>query len=255
MGAGEGLAHSEDVVIGFVRKSLMFGFMVLSACANPELEQKISDLDKRIAELEKRPAGPAGQQAPANPEEEQKAGELLQAANQAAEAGNYDEARTKIEELNSKFGETRAAKRAARLSGELAILGKDAGTLDVEKWFSGKTDFGQGKATFIVFWETWCPHCQREVPKMEETYAKYKGQGLNIVAVTKVTRQSTDEKVNEFIKEHKLSFPIGKEQNGSLSERFAVQGIPAAAVVKDGKVVWRGHPARVTDEMIQKWIL
>lgn len=245
----------EDGVFGFSRKWLAIGFLAVSACAGPELEKKVADLEKRVEELEKRPGGgPNGAQQAMNPEEEQAASTLLQAANTASEAGNYDEARAKLSELSEKYPNTRAAKRATRLSGELAILGKDAGSIEVEKWFSGKTDFNQGKATLVVFWETWCPHCQREVPKLEETYGKYKGQGLNVVAVTKVTRQSTDEKVNEFIKEHKLSFPVAKEKDGSLSERFAVQGIPAAAVVKDGKVVWRGHPARVTDEMLGKWL-
>ena len=40
-----------------------------------------------------------------------------------------------------------------------------------------------------------------------------------------------------------------------MSQHFNVSGIPAAAVVKDGKIVWRGHPARLTDEMIQGWAL
>jgi hypothetical protein len=39
-----------------------------------------------------------------------------------------------------------------------------------------------------------------------------------------------------------------------MSDYFAVSGIPAAAVIKDGKVVWRGHPGRLTDDMINAWL-
>jgi thiol-disulfide isomerase/thioredoxin len=241
-------------------KLLAVSLLALSACANPELEKEVADLKTKVETLQKEVdglkagGGARGAAVEASPEAEQAAGELFRLANEAAEAGKYDEAKGKLAELKQKYGETRAAKRAGRLESELAVVGIDAGQLETEKWYVGNGNFTDGEATLVVFWETWCPHCQREVPKLEEMQAKYKSQGLNIVALTKVTRSSSDEKVEEFIKEHKLSFPVGKEKNGSMSERFGVQGIPAAAVIKDGKVVWRGHPARLTDDMIGGWL-
>ena len=44
------------------------------------------------------------------------------------------------------------------------------------------------------------------------------------------------------------------KESGDASKAFGVSGIPAAAVVKDGKVVWRGHPGRLTEQMIESWI-
>ena len=90
------------------------------------------------------------------------------------------------------------------------------------------------------------------MPKLEETYEKYKGK-LQVVGLTKVTKSSTDEKVQQFLSEQKVTYPIAKE-TGEMSDYFAVSGIPAAAVIKDGKVVWRGHPARLTDDMINAWL-
>ena len=37
-----------------------------------------------------------------------------------------------------------------------------------------------------------------------------------------------------------------------MSAAYAVSGIPAAALVKEGKVIWRGHPARLTDELLEQ---
>jgi thiol-disulfide isomerase/thioredoxin len=105
----------------------------------------------------------------------------------------------------------------------------------------------------VVFWEVWCPHCKREVPKLDEMYAKYKGQGLNVVGVTQVSNGKTDEEVAAFISENHVSYPTAKV-GPELPNAFAVQGIPAAAVIKDGKVVWRGHPAQLNDEMITGWL-
>jgi hypothetical protein len=39
-----------------------------------------------------------------------------------------------------------------------------------------------------------------------------------------------------------------------MSTYFGVRGIPAAAVVKDGQIVWRGHPARITEDMLKGWL-
>lgn len=74
------------------------------------------------------------------------------------------------------------------------------------------------------------------------------------MGLTKVNRSATEEKVEEFISTHKLTFPVAKETDGKISRHFGVQGVPAAAVVKNGKVIWRGHPARISDKMLDKWL-
>lgn len=56
-----------------------------------------------------------------------------------------------------------------------------------------------------------------------------------------------------LIEDYNLTFAIGKE-DGTATTQFAVTGIPAAALIQDGVVVWRGHPARVTPEMIEKYL-
>jgi thiol-disulfide isomerase/thioredoxin len=233
----------------------------LSGCGtDPATAQKIADLEARIAKIEAAPpaaAGPAGArpaQPPVDQEREKAAAVLLKDANTAYEGGDYPGTRTKIEELKKDFGDTRAAKAADRILEELDVIGKDAGTLQVEKWYQGDTTMANGEATLLVFWEVWCPHCKREVPKIESTYQKYKDQGLNIIGLTKQSRNITEEQVTEFLSENKVSYPIAKEMGDAVSMHFGVKGIPAAAVVKDGKVVWRGHPARINDQMIEGWI-
>jgi len=236
---------------------LLLGSVVaVSACADPALEQRVADLEKRFEKMEK--AGPPAKgkapEKPQNNEEEQAAAKVLKEASTLAEALKYDEAKAKLAELKEKFGKTRAARAAQRLEREIGVVGVDAGSFEVEKWYQGETTMADGKATLLVFWEIWCPHCKREVPKMNETHAKYKDKGLNVVGLTKITRNSTEEQVIEFIEEKEVAYALAKENGDSMSKRFGVSGIPAAAVVKDGKVVWRGHPARLKDEMIEGWL-
>ena len=76
---------------------------------------------------------------------------------------------------------------------------------------------------------------------------------MSFVGLTKQSKNTSDEDVQSFIDENSLTYPIGKE-DGSISNAYAVSGIPAAAVVKDGKVVWRGHPGSLSDDMLDGWL-
>jgi len=231
----------------------LIGSLALGGCADPELAKRVDELEKEVAELKKNPPK-AGAPQQANAEQEQAAADLLKAASAHAEKMEYDQAKAKLAELKEKYGSTRAARAAARLDSELAVIGKDAGSLEVEKWFQGDLASLEDGTTLLVFWEVWCPHCKREVPKLTETYQQYKPKGLNMVGLTKMTRDIKEEDVTSFLADNKVTYPIAKEKGSEMSKHFGVRGIPAAAVVKDGKVVWRGHPARLTDDMINTWL-
>lgn len=234
---------------------LALGGLLVAACADPQMDQRVADLEKKVSALETRGGGNGAQRPAANDADEQAGANLLKEASKLAEELKYDEAKKKLDELKEKHPTSRAARASQRLSEELAVVGKPAGDLKVDKWFQGNVaSLDSGKATLLVFWEVWCPHCKREVPKLTATYDKYKGRGLQMVGLTKQSRNITDDQVNDFLKDTNVTYPIAKETGEQMSEYFGVRGVPAAAVVKDGKVIWRGHPARLTDQMIEGWL-
>ena len=58
----------------------------------------------------------------------------------------------------------------------------------------------------------------------------------------------------EYLTENGYTVPVAIDP-GTTSRSYGVSGIPAAALVdKDGNVVFRNHPAQVTDELIQKYL-
>jgi thiol-disulfide isomerase/thioredoxin len=168
----------------------------------------------------------------------------------------FEEAKASLAKFKKDHGNSSLMPHAVRLEREVAVVGKKTPKdWKIEKWLQGedKISLESKKPTLVVFWELWCPHCQREVPKIQELYKKYSPKGFQIVALTKMSRGKTEKEIMGFLEENKVSYPAGKE-DGSVSEYFAVSGIPAAVVLKDGKVAWRGHPARITEEMINDWI-
>ena len=223
------------------------------AAAIEQLRQQIAVMERKLAEAA-RPAAPAA--PPVDPVLEEKASLAVSQINQLVAAGDLAGAKAKLAEGQAQFSATQAWKSTTRLSQELAVVGRDAPpAIKVEKWYQGEkqVDPAKAKATLVVFWESWCPHCQREVPKLEAIWQKYKDKGLQVIGLTKLTRNSTEEQALTFIKEKGVTYPTAKE-TGELSAAFNVTGVPAAAILKDGKVVWRGNPSRIDDAMIAKYL-
>jgi peroxiredoxin len=225
-----------------------------------ELEERIAKLTRRVEILEKRlgasktgtPAQPKTAAARTNVQQEVR--QLYAKVDELVANGEIETARNTLNGFNEKYAGTPDIKWVGSLNREFQVIGKPAPeSWNIEKWYQGESDValdGQ-KTTLVIFWEVWCPHCRKEVPKMQALFEGYRDKGLQVLGLTRITRTATEEAVTGFIEEYGVGYPIAKE-TGEISEHFSVKGIPAAAVVKAGKIVWRGHPMRLTDEMLRK---
>ncbi|MFK7929592.1 MAG: TlpA family protein disulfide reductase [Myxococcota bacterium] len=217
---------------------LLLVLVVASGCVPKAVSQRIEALENRVAQLETQPNAANRPDAA-----DEAAARDLVSEIQRAYGSDYDVAAAAAlcREGKAKYANTNAWRRGSRTCDEVGVVGKPAADWDVEQWFQGQAP-AAGEPMLLVFFEQWCPHCRREMPRLGELEAQ-----ISVVGVTKVNRSSTDDKVVQFIGEHDLTFPIAKERNGSLSQHYVVSGVPAAAIVVDGVVVWRGHPARLHD--------
>ncbi len=204
------------------------------------LELQVHALEQEVAALR---AGAAHGDDAAR---EQEAAELLQRAVDAAGRLVYTEARELLATLSAGYAGTRATRASERLRLEVGIVGGHPGEPTVDEWYTKPAKVADTALTLVVFFEAWCPHCQRELPTLPSWIERYGDRGLQVVGLTRLTRESTEEDVRALIAEHHLTFPIGHE-DGAYTEALGVQGIPAAALIRDGEVVWRGHPAKLED--------
>ncbi len=103
------------------------------------------------------------------------------------------------------------------------------------------------KATVLVFWASWCPHCQRELPVVQRLYDELKSKGLNAVGV------SADENVEDarrFVKSAGVTFPnafAGSEKGQKVLSEYGIKGVPALYVIEKGGTVV-AHFLGETDE-------
>jgi peroxiredoxin len=65
----------------------------------------------------------------------------------------------------------------------------------------------KGKVVMLSFWATWCGPCAAESPVIKNIYDKYKQQGFEVLGIS-VDGKETRDQVREFVREHKINYPI-----------------------------------------------
>jgi peroxiredoxin len=100
----------------------------------------------------------------------------------------------------------------------------------------------QGKIVVLDFWATWCGPCKAALPHVQEVAAKYKAQG--VVVVASCTNDGREEFV-EFVRANQAKYPDvqlafdPKERSPERASRtlYGVSGIPQQFVIgKDGVI-------------------
>ena len=91
------------------------------------------------------------------------------------------------------------------------------------------SDFRGKKAVFINFWATWCAPCRLEMPTMEKAYQKYKGKGLEILAVS--VDAGPKNAVKNFMDELRLTFPALLDSKMGVLGLYRFSAIPASILI------------------------
>lgn len=219
---------------------------------NAELSQALADSQVALAQSEARLAECQATASQPTAAQEIEASALMVQANEAMTLGKAEQAKGMVAVVLSEYGNTQAARSAARMAQELEVVGKPATPLDSVEWWQGGYEPG-AQVTLIVFWEQWCPHCRHEMPGLNLKWQRYKDQGLQVIGLTRVTKSSTDESAKAMLADQDIGFANGKE-DGSVADYYGVSGIPAAVVIQDGIVIWRGHPNRIGEETLKTWL-
>jgi peroxiredoxin len=105
-----------------------------------------------------------------------------------------------------------------------------------------------GKVVLVNFWATWCPPCRKELPDLEALYQRFRSRGLVILAVS----DEDAAKVQPFVAEHKLTYPVLLDPGRKVNGLFQVEGIPKSFVYdRDGKLVAEAIDMRTQRQFLE----
>ena len=89
--------------------------------------------------------------------------------------------------------------------------------------------------TVIVFFNTWCSDCQRELPRLNEYYLQHRADpGFQMVAISRMEGKET---VAPFWAENNLQIPYSTQTDDSVYKLFASSVIPRVYFVSAQGIV------------------
>jgi cytochrome c biogenesis protein CcmG/thiol:disulfide interchange protein DsbE len=93
----------------------------------------------------------------------------------------------------------------------------------------------RGKALVLNFWASWCEPCKEEAPLLEETWQRYRDEGLVVIGID---AQDFRTDAQRFVDRYGLTYPIAFDGHGSSLGRFGNTGFPETWFVgRDGRLV------------------
>lgn len=129
-----------------------------------------------------------------------------------------------------------------------------------EVWLQGAPvkEWEKDKVYIFEFWATWCGPCLAAMPHMEQLHQAFKDNPRMQIIGVNVMDRKTPEALKEFIKNRPtpLNYTMavdvdGKKTREKWLEPLKVNGIPHAFAVKNGRLIWRGHPSQLSEKTMQ----
>ncbi|MBI2237704.1 MAG: TlpA family protein disulfide reductase [Actinobacteria bacterium] len=94
----------------------------------------------------------------------------------------------------------------------------------------------EGSPTVLAVWAAWCPHCQVELPVLDEVSKEF--PAVRLVSVVTAIGRQPGPSPREYMRENGLSFPVAVDDaDGTLARALGIEGFPTAYYVgSDGTV-------------------
>lgn len=104
-----------------------------------------------------------------------------------------------------------------------------------------------GRPLWIVFWATWCPACQREMPDLIAAYRRHAADGLVVLAIN---AQESADVVREHVSANRIPYPVALDPTSAAKDAYAVLGLPTHYFIdRNGIVRDRAFGRLSSDDM------
>lgn len=105
---------------------------------------------------------------------------------------------------------------------------------------------GGDRYVVVNFFASWCAPCTEEAPLLNRLQRRLAGHGT----IVGVAWNDAVEDSQEFVREHRIDFPVVRDVDGSLAKDYGVKGMPETFVIDpQGRIV-----ALQRSQLTPEWI-
>ncbi len=95
----------------------------------------------------------------------------------------------------------------------------------------------RGKFVLLAFSTTWCPHCRKMPPYLNELRREYGDSGL---VIFNIDIQEPLKKVRSYAARHDIKYRVLLDEKATVAMAYDVRGVPSLILVdKEGTIVCR----------------
>ena len=92
----------------------------------------------------------------------------------------------------------------------------------------------KGNVVVLNFWASWCIECRVEADLLEQTWQRYRDQGVVFLGVAYV---DAEHKSLAYLEEFDITYPNGADLGSAISNAYKITGVPETFFIgRDGKV-------------------
>jgi cytochrome c-type biogenesis protein CcmF len=105
----------------------------------------------------------------------------------------------------------------------------------------------EGQITVLNFWAPWCGPCEEELPYFQSIWEENQRR----VIFVGVTFPEDEDETLEMVNRLGVSYPIGLDVDGRLSEAYGITGVPETFIVDEEGRVAHVHVGPVEEETLR----
>ncbi|MCA9846358.1 MAG: TlpA family protein disulfide reductase [Dehalococcoidia bacterium] len=104
------------------------------------------------------------------------------------------------------------------------------------------------RPVFLYFWASWCIPCEAEAPVIESLWPEYRDRGWAFLGVNIWDREAD---ARAFVDRLGLSFPVARDEEGSVYLDYGVQALPTAFFITPGGRIHARYDGQLTEPTLR----
>ncbi|WP_158797887.1 TlpA disulfide reductase family protein [Pedobacter sp. L105] len=134
-------------------------------------------------------------------------------------------------------------------------IGKVFTTISLKDTIGKAFKIGNFKDKYILidFWASWCIPCRQESPELIKIFKKYKGEGFQIISISRDVISSKANWKKAIKQDHTNLWPQLSDFDNLAQNTYAIRFIPTNYLVdKNGVIIARDLKGKELEEELKK---